>query len=119
MLESTTKLARPELLKYRRQYIKSMLVLIDRYEKAISLGISKTEYERMENLKCLLCYPIGVKKDSGSCSNAGCPWFVIKGTSCGHSSFDESTNKTQQVYRINQLKQWIDIYKTVRVREIK
>lgn len=104
---------RPHFIKYVPEYIESMKELIKRYEKALELGISKSEYERLYNLNCLLCFPIGIDhRYLLDCKKDRCPWIVITGRSCTAQEITpfSSTNKDVILARIEELKRWIAIY---------
>lgn len=113
--------------KHGEAFIHSMEVLIERYNKAIKLGISKWDYEDREDLKCLLCNPLDIEENRENsirndgiftdfeqrCAILGCPWIVITGKTCddrpitAYNSYNVSTMKR----RVNQLRNWIKIYK--------
>jgi len=125
----------PELFKYGKQFIKSMQELTERYQKAMELGISKCDYEMDRDMDCLLCNPIGVKKNQfeiyrslphaddqhkSACSKLGCPWIVILGMTCDEFSL-ENEDLVEMIYqtddpvamqaRVDQLQEWIGIYR--------
>ena len=125
----------PELFKHGRQFVKSMQELTKRYQKAMELGISKCDYEMDRDMDCLLCNPIGVKKNQfeiyrsliptndqhkSACSQLGCPWIVILGMTCDEFSL-ENEDLVKMIYqtddpvamqaRVDQLQEWIGIYR--------
>ena len=116
---------RADLFKNGEEFISSMEELINRYQKAMEMGISKAEYESSKYMKCLLCNPLNIVKNHGyylqqtgreftkSCKLMGCPWIVITGKNCDeqpHSVYT-TTDKKIMRNRIRQLKNWIKIYK--------
>ena len=123
-------LAHPELFKLRRPFIASMQELILRYGLAIKFGRSKASVENTALQRCLLCYPLNTKQCHASqseqgvtgfknaCKKLGCPWIVITGMTCDEASKGETdtcyhtTDPIRQQARIDQLKEWIHIYKT-------
>lgn len=125
-------LAHPELFKLRRPFIASMRELIIRYELAIKWRKSKASIEHANRQPCLLCNPLGTKQSQVSqyphlsnatdfkeaCKKLGCPWLVITGKTCDESVGEDehpcyhSTDPVKQQARINQLKEWIHIYRT-------
>lgn len=109
----------------RKEFIESMKVLITRYEAAISLGISKQEYEGKRGLDCLLCHPIDVhmkviydlEDKLGTDQCEFCPWKVITGDVCTvsatvgeHFTVYETDDIEIMNDRIEQLKEWITLY---------
>lgn len=94
----------PELVKDIPEFIASMEELIRRYQAAIALKVSKLRYERDNEMSCLLCSPLGIKKTRAewyeelkpqdgfmlftpakfkeSCCKLGCPWITILGMTC-------------------------------------
>lgn len=129
-------LAHPELFKLRRPFIASMKELIKRYESAIKQQRSKASVEKTALQRCLLCNPLNTKQShsthydkvikelfpasrfKNACGNLGCPWIVITGETCDEASKEETdtcyhtTDPIKQRARIDQLKEWIHIYKT-------
>lgn len=114
-------------MKAPKTYIKAMKQLVERYKKAIEIGISKAEYESLYGMNCLLCTPKGLKRNfdyyyyvidlefKESCVEAGCPWMVITGDTCTHTGENSgfiyhSTDKDRQRARVEQLKQWVKEY---------
>jgi uncharacterized protein CbrC (UPF0167 family) len=114
-------------------FVKSMEELIKRYQEAIKLGISKAVYEDRNNMKCLLCNPIGTKKNrdhyhTGSnewddaCKAMACPWIVILGKTCTAFSHEDKGMRWEAIYntynedimktRIRQIRNWIKLYKS-------
>jgi hypothetical protein len=133
----------PELIRSIPTFIKSMEKLIERYRTAIVLGVSKTEYEDDNELKCLLCNPVGTRYNhtyhqdkilqsskrswnhegsfNEACTKLGCPWIVMLGMTC--TDYSEQANCGIMIYnsydqktmnkRIKQIKEWIKAYKKV------
>ena len=121
-------------VKHRLEFIESMKVLITHYKLAIKQDISKSEAVGRIDAPCLLCEPIGLnvcretvdisydlRKAFGSftagCITLGCPWMVLTGFHCSEDKhlvtggyIYQTTNKTAQQKRIEQLKEWIKIY---------
>ena len=129
LFQKGVKMKKPHLIKHIPEFIYSMEVLIARYQAAMKEGISKSQYEFINDMKCLLCNPIDVNKSHGyfykdgfenACNKLGCPWVVITGMPC--DSYDIKKNGARMIYnsddpkrmklRIIQLKNWIKIYKT-------
>lgn len=117
---------RPDLLKHKDAFINSMEVLIERYQRAMARGISKSDLESEDGEECLLCNPIGLREtrqtwyqgigDSG-CKLLGCPWMVMEDLACfprvrprSEVTYSSTDPEVQQA-RINQLKEWIEAYK--------
>lgn len=128
-------LAHPELFKLRKPFIASMKELIKRYELAIKQQRSKSSIEVFNGQRCLLCNPLntqqnhsthyhkihwttGATRFKDACERLGCPWIVITGKTCDEASAGEpdtcyhTTDPIMQQARIDQLKEWIHIYKT-------
>lgn len=127
---------KPEHFRAGKQFIKSMKKLIKRYQEAKKLCISKSDYESNNNMSCLLCHPIGSKKNrtdyfcesyeydhskrfEESCTKLGCPWIVMTGMTCDKytesSMFMETCYQTDNPERIDnrirQIRHWIVAYK--------
>lgn len=121
---------RPDLFRCKKAFIKSMKELIKHYENAIYYGQSKARYAKMNKLPCFLCEPVGVKNNQETirrefgisfkeaCGELGCPWIVITGHTCDEPinqsldgwSIHQSEDIEQQQRRIEQLREWIEIY---------
>ena len=124
-----------KLFKDGEVFVKSMEELIKRYQKSIELGISKKYYETQNDMKCLLCNPLGLKKNhdyyhkgraegfcefNNACHKMGCPWVVILGKTCTDFSYENKKMKFKCIYstddadimktRIRQIRNWIKIY---------